>query len=63
MFLLPDISVSGHDMFSATVWDPILFIFAVWNFKLLTDKTAQYFNILTNGLSEIIDEPISVGLV
>ena len=24
-----DISVHGHDMFSATVWDPILFIFAV----------------------------------
>ena len=24
-----DISVHGHDMFSATVWDPILFTFAV----------------------------------
>jgi len=24
-----DISVYGHDMFSATVWDPILFTFAV----------------------------------
>ena len=24
-----DISVHGHDMFSATVWDPKLFTFAV----------------------------------
>jgi hypothetical protein len=24
-----DISVHGHDMFSATVWDPILLTFAV----------------------------------
>jgi len=24
-----DISVLGHDIFSATVWDPVLFTFAV----------------------------------
>jgi hypothetical protein len=24
-----DISVHGHDMFSPTVWDPLLFTFAV----------------------------------
>jgi len=24
-----DISVHGHDMFGTTVWDPMLFIFAV----------------------------------
>jgi hypothetical protein len=50
-----DISVHGHDMFSATVWDPILFTFAVQNFRHLDNK-------LHNMFSEIIYEPISVGL-
>jgi hypothetical protein len=49
-------------MFSATLWDPILFTFAALNFKHLVDKTAQYFNILTNVLYEIVYEPIGVGL-
>jgi len=38
-----DISVYGHDIFRATVWDPILFTFAVWNFKHYDYKP---FNIL-----------------
>jgi hypothetical protein len=49
-------------MFIATVWDPILFTFAAWNFKLLDNKTTWCFNTLTKVLSEIICEPISVGL-
>jgi len=33
-----DISLHGHDVFSATAWDPILFIFAVFNFRHFVDK-------------------------
>ena len=33
-----DISVHGHDMFSATVWDSILFTFAVWNLRHCDDN-------------------------
>jgi hypothetical protein len=50
------ISVHGHDMFSATVWDPMLFAFAVWNFKHLDDKLLSILIIL----SEIIYETISI---
>jgi hypothetical protein len=46
-----EISVHGHDIFSATVWYLILFTFSAYNFKHLDGKTDQYFNILTNVLS------------
>jgi hypothetical protein len=49
-----DISLHGLGMFSASVWDLTLHTFSVWNYKHLDDKTAQYFNILADLLSEII---------
>jgi hypothetical protein len=33
-----DISAHGHDMFSATVWDTILFTFCVQKFRHYDDK-------------------------
>jgi hypothetical protein len=39
----------------------IVYIFCV-EFQTLDDKTAQYFDILTNMLSEVFYEPINVGL-
>jgi hypothetical protein len=33
-----DISVHGHDMFSARVWDLILFTFAAYNFRRSDNK-------------------------
>ena len=42
-------------MFSATVWNLILFTFAVYNFRHLDNK-------LLNMFPEIIHEPITVGL-
>jgi hypothetical protein len=29
-----DISVHGHDMFSAAVWDPILYTFNMYNLNI-----------------------------
>jgi hypothetical protein len=33
-----DISINGHDVFTAIVWDPILLTFAVRNFRHRNDK-------------------------
>jgi membrane protease subunit (stomatin/prohibitin family) len=44
-----DISVRGHGMLSATVWDPILFTFSVENFKHLDDGCYQIRQKCFNG--------------
>jgi hypothetical protein len=48
-------------MFSATVWDPILFIFAVYNFRHYDDKLL---NILISWMIYFLNicEPNDLGL-
>jgi hypothetical protein len=41
----PDISVREHDIFSSTVWYPILFTFVVQIIKRVYDRTAHRFHI------------------
>jgi hypothetical protein len=56
-----DISVHGHDMFSAySMGSHIVYIYCV-EFQTFRVINCSIFNILTNVYSEIIYEPINVG--
>ena len=57
-----EISVHGHDMFSAySMGSHIVYIYCV-EFQTFRLINCSVFNILTNVFSEIIYEPINVGV-
>jgi len=57
-----DISVHGHDMFSAYSMGSHIFYICCVEYQTYRLINCSIFNILTNVLFEIIYEPIKVGL-